>query len=306
MRISSRYCLCFCISVCAAAPVSNSPSPVTYQHIVRRDPNYSIHIVRVDLADPRLAIHIARGGPDPDGDGPWLTTLLPTSEIAEREHYDVAINGDFFEAEATKDIEGRNTGYVRGKPAAPVGTAMIDGVLWHRSETTRPYLEITSSNIAKIAEGGPADPIDANAREIVGGSQIIVRGGQAILFPGSKFAETRHPRTAVGIDAGGTQLTLLVVDGRQPELSIGMTLAELSAEMIRAGCATAINLDGGGSTTLVYRDAKSKKLAVLNSPSDSKERAVADVLGVTINANAPTNAVTTHTTPTMWGGSVNR
>ncbi|HLX70300.1 MAG TPA: phosphodiester glycosidase family protein [Verrucomicrobiae bacterium] len=287
MRVLSRQCLYLflCISLCAAAPISNPPSPVTYQHIVRRGPNYSIHIVRVDLRDRHVAIHIARGGPDPDGDGPWLTTLLPTSEIAERDHFDVAINGDFFEAQATKDVEGRNTGYVRGKPAAPVGTAMTDGVLWHRSQTTRSYLEITSSNIAKIAEGGPADPIDASAREIVGGSQIIVRGGRAILFPGSKFAEARHPRTAVGIDASGTQLTLLVVDGRQPELSIGMTLAELSEEMIRAGCATAINLDGGGSTTLVYRDAKSKKLAVLNSPSDSKERAVADVLGVTLNTN---------------------
>jgi exopolysaccharide biosynthesis protein len=292
MRIVSRQCLLLflSISVSAAAPVSNSPSPVSYEHIVRRDPNYSIHIVRVDLSDPRVAIRIARGGPDPDGDGPWLTTLLPTSEIAERDHFDVAINGDFFEAQATKDVEGRNTGYVRGKPAAPVGTAMTDGVLWHRSDTTRAYLEITSSNIAKIAEGGPADPIDASAREIVGGSQIIVRGGRAILFPGSKFAETRHPRTAVGIDASGRQLTLLVVDGRQPELSIGMTLVELSEEMIRAGCVTAINLDGGGSTTLVYRDAKSKKLAVLNSPSDSRERAVADVLGVTVDANAATDA----------------
>lgn len=291
MRIASRQCLFLflCIFVCAARPISNSPSPVTYQHIVRRDPNYSIHLVRVDLADPRVAIHIARGGPDPDGDGPWRTTLLPTSEIAEREHYDVAINGDFFAAQATKDVEGRNTGYVRGKPATPVGTAMTDGVLWHRSRTTRPYLEITCSNIAKIAEGGPADPIDASAREIVGGGQIIVRGGRAIPFAGSKFAGTRHPRTAVGIDASGTQLTLLVVDGRQPELSVGMTLAELSEEMIRAGCATAINLDGGGSTTLVFRDAKSKKLAVLNSPSDSKERAVAEVLGVTINWNAETN-----------------
>ena len=290
MRIVIRCCLFFCISVCAGAPIDNAPLPVRYQHIVRHDPNYSIYIVRVDLADPRVAIHIARGGPDPDGDGPWLTTLLPTSEIAEREHYDVAINGDFFEAQATKDIEGRNTGYVRGKPAAPVGTAMTDGVLWHRSQTTRPYLEITCSNIAKIAEGGPADPIEASAREIVGGSQIIVRGGQPISFAGSKFAETRHPRTAVGIDASGRQLILLVVDGRQPELSIGMTLAELSEEMIRAGCVAAINLDGGGSTTLVYRDAKSKKLAVLNSPSDSKERAVADVLGVTISADVGTNA----------------
>ncbi|HWD93991.1 MAG TPA: phosphodiester glycosidase family protein [Verrucomicrobiae bacterium] len=233
-----------------------------------------------------MSVHVARGGADPDGDGPWLTTLMPTSEIARREKYDVAINGDFFEAQATRDIEGRNTGYIRGKAAAPVGTAMTDGVLWHRALTPRPYLEITASNTARLEDGELSDPIDASAREIVGGGQIIVRNGHPVRFTGT-FATSRHPRTAAGIDASGTRLTLVVVDGRQPDLSIGMTLAELSDEMIQAGCAEAINLDGGGSTTLVYRDSKSKKLSVLNSPSNSKERSVADVLGVTINPNSP-------------------
>jgi exopolysaccharide biosynthesis protein len=229
--------------------------------------------------DPHVTVHVARGGPDPDGDGPWLTTLLPTSEIAEREKFEVAVNGDFFDAEATKDIEGRNTGYVRGKSAAPVGMAMTDGVLWHRPRSPRPYLEITSANVARLEDGSA--PMDSDAREMVGGSQIIVRDGQAITFTNA-FATARHPRTAAGIDSSGTQLTLLVVDGRQPELSVGMTLAELSEEMIRLGCAAAINLDGGGSTTLVYRNPENRKLEVLNSPSDTKERSVADVLGVTV------------------------
>jgi exopolysaccharide biosynthesis protein len=207
---------------------------------------------------------------------------MPTSEIAEREKYDVAINGDFFDAKATRDIEGRNTGYIRGKPAAPVGMAMTDGVLWHRSETPRPYLEITGSKIAKLVDGRAAGPIDRAAREIVGGSQIIERNGEAIVFT-NRFATLRHPRTAVGIDRNGTRLTLVVVDGRQPELSIGMSLAELSQEMVRLGCDSAINLDGGGSTTLVYRDSKTSHLAIMNSPSDTRERAVADVLGVSFN-----------------------
>ncbi len=282
MKISVRnllpvLSLCFSGGASLWAQNTNSSEPIQYQHIVRRDPNSSIHVVKINLKDPRVSVHVARGGADPDGDGPWLTTLLPTSEIAEREHYAVAINGDFFEAQATKDVEGRNTGYVRGKAAAPVGMAMSDGVLWHRSRTPRPYLEITSSNVAKLENG--SEPMDPAAREMVGGSQIIERDGRALTFTNA-FATARHPRTAVGIDASGTELVLLVVDGRQPELSIGMTLAELSQEMIRQGCASAINLDGGGSTTLVYRNAKSKKLEVLNSPSDTKERSVADVLGV--------------------------
>jgi uncharacterized Zn-binding protein involved in type VI secretion len=285
------FLLSLLFSGCTAVrePNTSPAAPIEYQHIVRRDPNYSIHVVSINLKDPRVTVQVDRGGPDPDGDGPWLTTLLPTSEIAERDKYDVAINGDFFEAQATKDIEGRNTGFIRGKPAAPVGMAMTDGVLWHRARASRPYLEITASKTAQLRDGGLSDPIDADAREIVGGSQIIVRDGHPVNFTGT-FATARHPRTAAGIDAGGTRLTLVVVDGRQPELSIGMTLAELSEELIRAGCWEAINVDGGGSTTLVYRDPKSKKLAVLNSPSDSKERSVADVLGVTINTNPTTTA----------------
>lgn len=289
IRLSGRRVLshvlflgfCFCGYAAPQGTVAKSSGPIQYQHIVRHEPNYSIHVVRVDLKDPRVSVHVARGGADPDGDGPWLTTLLPTSEIAEREKFDVAINGDFFDAQATKDIEGRNTGYVRGKAAAPVGMAMSDGVLWHRSRTPRPYLELTASNVVRLEEGSASERMDAGAREIVGGSNIIVRNGHAITFTNA-FATTRHPRTAVGIDASGTQLTLLVVDGRQPELSIGMNLAELSEELVRLGCVTAINLDGGGSTTLVYRNPESKKLEVVNSPSDTKERSVADVLGIAV------------------------
>lgn len=287
MKISFRhllcevlfFSLCFCGGAASRGADTNRSEPIQYQHIVRHDPNYSIHVVRVNLKDPRVSVHVARGGADPDGDGPWLTTLLPTSEIAEREHYAVAINGDFFDAQATKDIEGRNTGYVRGKAAAPVGMAMSDGVLWHRPRSPRPYLEITSAHVAKLEEG--SEPVDSSAREMVGGSQIIVREGRAVAFT-NLFAMARHPRTAVGIDATGTRLTLLVVDGRQPELSVGMTLSELSDEMVRLGCASAINLDGGGSSTLIYRNPGSRKLKVLNSPSDTKERSVADVLGVTV------------------------
>lgn len=272
--------LCLCRWTSLQGQTTNSASPFQFQHIVRHDPNFSIHVVKVNLKDPHVSVHVARGGVDPDGDGPWLTTLMPTSEIAEREHFAVAINGDFFDAQATRDIEGRNTGYVRGKAAAPVGMAMSDGALWHQPKTPRPYLEITRSNVAKLENG--SEPIDPAAREMVGGSQIIVRDGHAITFT-NLFAVARHPRTAVGVNATGTELTLLVVDGRQPQLSIGMTLAELSQEMIHQGCVAAINLDGGGSTTLVYRNPQNKKLQVLNSPSDTKERSVADVLGVTMN-----------------------
>jgi exopolysaccharide biosynthesis protein len=261
-------------------------SPVVYQHIIRTDPNFSIYVVKINLADPRVSVRVSRGGPDPDADGPWVTTLMRPSEVAARDDYDIAINGDFFDVQNTKDIEGKNTGYVEGKFAAPVGTAMTDGRLWHRAGRTWPYLEITSSNTAVIVAGRLRQPIDFAARQIVGGGQIIVRNGEAVEY-NNTFATIRNPRTVVGVGKNGAELTFLIVDGRQPALSVGMTLGELSNEMLRLGCENAINLDGGGSTTLVYREPTTKKLTVLNSPSDTKERSVAEVLGVKVDAALP-------------------
>lgn len=255
--------------------------PITYQHFTRHNPNQAIYVARVNLADPRVTVRVAPGGPDPDGAGPWVTTLLPTSEIAERDHFDLAVNGDFFEAENTKDIEGKKTGYIRGKSAAPVGPAMTEGKLWHSSRTPRPVLEVTAMKVAKLVEIGPSGPVDAGAMEIIGGGQIILRHGEPVLSK-AKFTNQRHPRTAVGLDKTGTLLTLVVVDGRQPKHAIGMTLPELTAVMLELGCDSALNLDGGGSSTMVYRNSRTGRLKIMNSPSDTKERSVADVLGVKV------------------------
>ena len=274
-------------SACSTTPEAPpTASPVSYQHIIRRHPNLSLHVVRINLNDPRVSLRVSRAGADPDGPGPWLTTLLPTSEIAERDHYDIAINGDFFITQDTRDIEGKKTGYLRGKPAAPLGAAMTDGQLWHRSATNRPYFEITGEKVALLGELGPSDPVDPGARQMIGGGQIILRDGKRVTSA-AKSAGVRHPRTAIGLDETGTQLTFLIVDGRQPKLSIGMKLPELSAEMLRLGCDSALNLDGGGSTTLVFRNPLTRRLVVVNSPSDTRERAVADVLGVTVKAPLP-------------------
>lgn len=92
----------------------------------------------------------------------------------------------------------------------------------------------------------------------------------------SSFTKSRHPRTAIGIKENG-KVILLTVDGRQ-ENSAGMSLYELTQTMRWLGCVSAINLDGGGSTTLWVKE------GVVNYPSDNKkwdhegERKVANVV----------------------------
>lgn len=90
------------------------------------------------------------------------------------------------------------------------------------------------------------------------------------------FAETRHPRTAVAKLKDGKFL-MMTVDGRQPGVSVGMTLQELAEYLLSLGAVDAMNLDGGGSTTM-YLDGK-----VVNTPSDKEgERKIGDAILVTL------------------------
>lgn len=95
---------------------------------------------------------------------------------------------------------------------------------------------------------------------------------------GPTHSARRHPRTAVGATARG-DLILLVVDGRQPSHSMGMSMAELALAMLDLGCKDAVNLDGGGSSAFVVRG------KVLNKPSDGTERPVTDILALVPSGN---------------------
>jgi hypothetical protein len=108
----------------------------------------------------------------------------------------------------------------------------------------------------------------------VGGNPMLVSHGHetddTALAP---FAPTPEPRTAVGIDANASTMWWVVVDGRKPGYSAGATLRQLADFMKALGASEAINLDGGGSSTL-WLDGK-----VVNQPSDWRgPRGVANAL----------------------------
>ena len=87
------------------------------------------------------------------------------------------------------------------------------------------------------------------------------------------FAPVRHPRTIVGIAARGRRLLLITIDGRQPGYSAGTTNRESAAVALALGATEAINLDGGGSTTMVVKG------EIVNHPSDATgPRKVSDAL----------------------------
>lgn len=135
----------------------------------------------------------------------------------------------------------------------------------------------------------PGDPVSltyrartdngAVPRTAVGGRELLVVDGVAQNHDG-EGNNTAAPRTAVGFSKDGRTMQILTVDGRQAD-SGGVTLTELALMMRRAGSYSALNLDGGGSSTLVARQPGSDALRVENSPSDGSERTVPNGLALT-------------------------
>jgi hypothetical protein len=115
-----------------------------------------------------------------------------------------------------------------------------------------------------------------DVRHAVGGFPILVQEGLRRIAgePGANL-RLRHPRTAVCTSR--EKIVFAVVDGRQPKLSVGMTLEELGDLMVGLGCETAMNTDGGGSSVMAVAEGDSTgepplTLRIVNSPSDGQER----------------------------------
>ncbi|MFF3751695.1 phosphodiester glycosidase family protein [Streptomyces sp. NPDC002018] len=182
--------------------------------------------------------------------------------------------------------------------AAPVAEAAVrDGKVVSVSDRpgTGPIAEGTTVLVGReagaeaLAALRPGDPVTAEfrpradsgpvPRTAVGGRELLVVDGVARGHEG-EGNNTAAPRTAVGFSRDGTTMQVITVDGRQAD-SGGVTLTELGLMMREAGAYNALNLDGGGSSTLVARAPGSDSLRVENSPSDGGERTVPNGLALT-------------------------
>jgi hypothetical protein len=113
-------------------------------------------------------------------------------------------------------------------------------------------------------------PDMTGCRTAIGGGPRLVVDGKPV--EGWSSPNVRHPRTALGWN--DSHLYLMLVDGRQPGLSVGMGFQEMANYFIKLGCTHAVNLDGGGSASMwVFGQ-------TVSSPSEGKERPIANGLAV--------------------------
>jgi len=250
---------------------------VVYGHQVRDQPRpLQIHTLRIDLHDPRVEVFTMIGD-DPDGDGPAEAALTLPPQLAAQYGAIGAVNACAWRHLPGTDEAERRKGWYHGLAVDIAGLAVADG-------RTRSAIESPRSAMWFDAQGAVHfdKPTDADV-VVYGGSDWIdrlLRDGEIVTAD-----RQRHPRTMAGIDQAGRYLLFVVVDGRQPGYSEGITLVEGAQIMKDFGCHHATNLDGGGSSImLVERDGA---LQIVNRPSDGRPRPVPVMWGVRLREAQP-------------------
>jgi hypothetical protein len=175
-----------------------------------------------------------------------------------------AINGDFYSA-----------GYDTNGPSRG------NGMAWGGAD--HGYVAPVQFGPGQVAlpEHGGTGGVEPWAREVVSGHPTLLAGGQVRGNNGDGLCTARHPRTAIGFDGAKTKMFLAVIDGRATG-RIGMTCDEMIGLFQGLGASDALNLDGGGSSTMWLGNA-----GVLNYPSDGQQRVVANHLAIRATGSGP-------------------
>lgn len=244
----------------------------TYERRIFQTPRPNVvHIVRIDLTHPQLKLLVT---PSNDGNDGNELTALTTSEFLQHHHQDLAVNASFFypfRETAPWDYYPRS-----GDRVNAVGYAASNGQVYSSGDPSWHVICFDRQNQAQIL----AQPDCPNGTQNgLSGNELILQNSQPRPNPPAK--DQPYPRTIVGTDHGGKTLWLVVIDGKQPGYSEGMTIAETVPLLQQLGLSDALNLDGGGSVSLVQ--ARSGHPQLLNAPIQTKipmtERPIANHLG---------------------------
>lgn len=242
---------------------------ITYTRLIRKTPrSLVIHLVEIDLTTPGIRILVTPGDPSCGME----TCAMTTREFLEKYDLQTAINGSFF-SPFSVGTNFWNYYPHTNDPTDILGLAISNEQEY--SDEMEGYAKICfNKTSAEITERAcPKGTLQALA-----GRGILVRNGKAEHFD---FADNLHPRTAVAVGDRGKHLWLVVVDGRQSGYSEGVDLNELAELIAPLGASEALNLDGGGSTTLV---ASKNGARTLNAPIHTRipmrQRPVANHLGI--------------------------
>ena len=225
----------------------------------------TVNSFRVDLLNPNIQFLSTPS----NGDLPEETIAQTTSQFLEEFDLQVAVNANFFApcCEAVPEPKDLiNLALSNGEIVSP-----SDGIVSENIGEVPGSLLITEDNQAEIVSTNPGDDFSNIFTAVSAGPRLLVDGEIVVdEIPPDDFSDL-NPRTAVGISEDEQFLTLLTIDGRQPGLSEGATLFQTGEWLLRFDAYQGLNLDGGGSTTMVRED-RFGNPQVLNAPSGGAER----------------------------------
>jgi len=243
----------------------------------------SMHIIQIDLKAPGIRFLVTPPG------GPMDTVKETTRQFLTREGAQIAVNAHYFEPwpppnpdTGAADLVGLAAS--EGKVCSPFDASPPKP---YAIRPNAPALNIDAANRATIVHRNMSDPAGRTVAEpvtlynAVAGNEQILTGGENTAGAGS-WHNTLNPHTVIGL-APASVLVIFTVDGRRPGVSGGMTAREV-ADLLRSdyGVTDAINLDGGGSTTLCMADPVPRVVNVpcgINNAAGT-ERAVGSNLAV--------------------------
>lgn len=252
---------------------------ISYEREIRTSPRpIAVHVVRIDLRARGISFVVT-----PEDTSCGLEVCADTtSRFLLRHGAQVAVNGDFF---LPWWSNGPQDYYPHvGEPVYVRGAALSAGREYGHREGPFTSLLIGQNNVVSIIESSdPKAPLPP-ARHVISGKQLLLSGGARTAAVHAPDVEgVRHPRTAAALDGSRRTLLLFAVDGRQPGYSEGVTLDELAGIVLDHGGWVAMNLDGGGSTSIAIDDGDGGA-RLLNCPIHTRipwrERPVANHLGI--------------------------
>lgn len=188
-----------------------------------------------------------------------------TSKFSKRFNVDIAVNGE--------------AGTTPGETAPLgqwIGTYVVDGkVILNKDNRNRPFIYFDKnmngyySHEDEVIKSFPEKIYNA-----IWGRFDLIRDGQLAISPRDGTQGNPYPRTIVGIDKSGRKAFLMIVDGRKPTHSLGMTMKECGEYLLKVGCYQAMACDQGGSSVMY-----SKELGIFTRPADGGERKTYSHLG---------------------------